>query len=149
MNIDSDGVHQIVEEIWQSMLGLDIETADLPADDGGREICAAVQITGGWQGAFIIECPEASAVAFTAAMLGYEDGDQPAEAEVHDVVGELANMAGGNLKAIVGEESRLSLPTVAAGSGLDLNVLGATEVVRTGYTAGGATFGVVVVARSA
>ncbi|QGG94759.1 chemotaxis protein CheX [Actinomarinicola tropica] len=149
MNIDSDGVHQIVEEIWQSMLGLDIEPADLPVDDGGREICAAVQITGGWQGAFIIECPEASAVAFTSAMLGYEEGEEPSEGEVHDVVGELANMAGGNLKAIVGEESRLSLPTVAAGSGLDLNVLGATEVVRVGYTAGGSTFGVVVVARSA
>lgn len=149
MNIDSDGVQQIVEEIWQSMLGLDIEPADVPEDDGGREVCAAVQITGGWQGAFIIECPEASATAFAVAMLGYEDGEEPSEPEIHDVVGELANMAGGNLKAIVGEESRLSLPTVASGSGLDLNVLGATELVRSGYRAGGSTFAVVVVARSA
>jgi chemotaxis protein CheX len=149
MNIDNDGVQQIVEEIWQSMLGLEIEPAPSPAADGGREVCAAVQITGGWQGAFIIECPEASAVAFAAAMLGYEDGEEPSEPEVHDVVGELANMAGGNLKAIVGEESRLSLPTVASGAGLDLNILGATELVRADFLAGGAPFSIVVVARSA
>lgn len=149
MNIDSDGVQQIVEEIWTSMLGMDVESAAAAVDDGGREICAAVQITGGWQGAFIIECPEASALAFTAAMLGYEDGDVPPEPEVHDVVGELANMAGGNLKAIVGEESRLSLPTVASGAGLDINILGATELVRLDLVAGGSPFCVVVVARSA
>lgn len=149
MNIDSDGVKQIVDEIWQSMLGLEVEDGAPAGDSDGREICAAVQITGGWQGAFIIECPEASAVAFTAAMLGYEDGEEPSEPEVHDVVGELANMAGGNLKAIVGEESRLSLPTVASGAGLDLAILGASELVRSDYVAGGAPFGVVVVARSA
>ena len=131
------------------MLGLEIEPSPSSAADGGREVCAAVQITGGWQGAFIIECPEASAVVFAAAMLGYEDGEEPSEPEVHDVVGELANMAGGNLKAIVGEESRLSLPTVASGAGLDLNILGATELVRADFLAGGAPFSIVVVARSA
>lgn len=148
MNIDSNGVHEIVAEIWESMLGLQIEPVtdlDVPV---GREISASVQITGGWQGAFIVECPTASAAAFTAAMLGMDDGEEPSESDIHDVVGELANMAGGNLKAVVGEESRLSLPTVASGSNLDINVLGATEVVRTDYRAGGAAFTVAVVARS-
>jgi len=112
--IDAAGVHQIVAEIWESMLGLPVEASD-EACGGGREVRAAVQITGGWEGAFIIECPEASAVAFTVAMLGYEAGEEPEPSEVHDVVGELANMAGGNLKAIVAAESRLSLPTVTVG----------------------------------
>lgn len=148
MNIDNDGVQQIVDEIWTSMLGLDVAPGPGASGGGGREVCAAVQITGGWQGAFIIECPERSAAAFAAAMLGYDEGEVPPESEVHDVVGELANMGGGNLKAIVGEESKLSLPTVASGAGLDLSVLGATEVVRLDLVAGDAPFAVVVVARS-
>lgn len=148
MNIDSNGVHEIVAEIWESMLGLQIEPVSEPAQPSGREISASVQITGGWQGAFIVECPAQSAAAFTAAMLGMDDGEEPSEGDIHDVIGELANMAGGNLKAVVGEESRLSLPTVATGSNLDINVVGATEVVRSEYRAGGAVFTVAVVARS-
>lgn len=146
--IDAAGVEAIVAEIWESMLGLPVEAADAIAE-AGREMRAAVQITGGWEGAFIIECPEASARAFTAAMLGEDDPDSIETAEVHDVIGELANMAGGNLKAIVAADSRLSLPTVTAGRDLDLNVLGASELVRSHLVAGGSRFSVVVVARSA
>lgn len=146
--IDAAGIEEIVAEIWESMLGLTIEPAEA-VSDGGRELRAAVQITGGWEGAFIIECPEASARAFTAAMLGEDDPDGLDQAEVHDVMGELANMAGGNLKAIVAADSRLSLPTVTAGRDLDLNVLGASELVRSRFAADGSPFTVVVVARSA
>jgi chemotaxis protein CheX len=146
--IDAEGVEQIVAEIWESMLGLPIAAADV-VSEGGRELRAAVQITGGWDGAFIIELPEASARAFTAAMLGEDDPDALDAAEVHDVVGELANMAGGNLKSIVAADSRLSLPTVTAGRDLDLNVLGASELVRSRFAADGSPFTVVVVARSA
>lgn len=146
--IDSAGVHGIVAEIWESILGLAIEATD-SAGEGGREVRAAVQIAGGWEGAVIVECPESSARAFTAAMLGEDDPDALDVGEVHDVMGELANMAGGNLKALVAGESRLSLPTVAAGRDLDLAVLGASELVRNRYTADGLPFTVVVVARSA
>ena len=148
MTIDHEGVREIVAEIWESMLGLGIDAAPAAVDDGGREVCAAVQITGAWEGAFLLECPEASARRFATAMLGYDGGELPSASEVHDVIGELANMAGGNLKAAIGGESRLSLPTVAAGTDLDLNVVGATEVVRTDYTSDGAPFSVVGVARS-
>ncbi len=146
--IDADGVHGIVAEIWESILGLVIEPTDT-ACEGGREVRAAVQISGGWEGALIVECPESSARAFTAAMLGEDDPDGLDVGEVHDVMGELANMAGGNLKALVATESRLSLPTVAAGRDLDLAVLGASELVRSRYVADGIPFTIVVVARSA
>jgi chemotaxis protein CheX len=146
--IDAAGVESIVAEIWESMLGIPVEATDATYDPG-RELRAAVQITGGWEGAFIIECPELSARAFTAAMLGEDDLGALDPTEILDVVGELANMAGGNLKAIVAADSRLSLPTVTAGRDLDLNVLGASEVVRSRFVADGSPFTVVVVARSA
>jgi chemotaxis protein CheX len=147
MNIPTDEVHGIVAEIWESMLGLPVEPGpeDAPARKG-REVFAAVQITGAWEGAVIVECDEAAASAFTAAMLGLEDED-PAESDVHDVMGELANMAGGNVKAMVTGETRLSLPTVVVGEQLDLSVPGADALVTCSFVAEGFAFSVVVMAK--
>ncbi|MGY6499432.1 MAG: chemotaxis protein CheX [Acidimicrobiales bacterium] len=148
MTIDTAAVHEIVTEIWESMLGLEISTVADDTTQSGREVYAAVQITGAWEGALIIECLEPTASAFTAAMLGMED-EEPAESDVHDVMGELANMAGGNLKAIVGSEARLSLPTVVVGADLDLSVPGASVAVRQAFLAGDSPFTVVIMAKAA
>lgn len=147
MTIDTAAVHEIVTEIWESMLGLDVAPIDAGPDHPGREVYAAVQITGAWEGALIIECTESTASAFTAAMLGMED-ETPSESDVHDVMGELANMAGGNLKSIVGSEARLSLPTVVVGADLDLSVPGASVAVRQAFVAGDVPFSVVIMAKA-
>ena len=148
MTVPAGEVHNIVAEIWESMLGLPVGVGSDDNPSGtGREVCAAVQITGAWDGAVIIECDEVAAAAFTRAMLGLEDED-PTESDVHDVMGELANMAGGNVKAMVGDDTRLSLPTVVVGERLDLSVPGATKVVSSNFVADGVPFSVVVMAKS-
>lgn len=148
MTVPAGEVHNIVAEIWESMLGLPVELGtDASPARSGREVAAAVQITGGWEGAVIIECDEAVADAFTRAMLGLDD-EEPSESDVHDVMGELANMAGGNVKAMVGDETRLSLPTVVVGEALDLSVPGATTLVSSTFVAEGLAFEVVVMARA-
>lgn len=145
MSVSADDITQIAVEIWESMLGLEAVVVENPLAYEGREVRSAVQINGSWQGAFMIETPMAGAVSFTAAMLGYEDGEEPPESEVHDVIGELANMGGGNVKALIGGETRLSLPTVAVGERLDMNVMGATELVRVNFLADDQPFSCVVV----
>jgi chemotaxis protein CheX len=149
MTIQPAVVHDIVVEIWETMLGLEASpTASEPPADRGREVCAAVQVTGTWEGAAVIECPEAVAASFTAAMLGLDD-EEPAEGDVHDVMGELANMVGGNLKAVIGGETQLSLPTVVVGADLDLSVPGASVDFAACYEAGEHPFRVVVLAHTA
>jgi chemotaxis protein CheX len=148
MTVPAGEVHNIVAEIWESMLGLPVDHGpDDAIRQPGREVFAAVQITGGWEGAVIIECDEAAADSFTRAMLGLED-EEPSESDVHDVMGELANMAGGNVKAMVGDETRLSLPTVVVGEHLDLSVPGADTLVSSNFLAGGVVFTVVVMAKA-
>lgn len=148
MTIEEHVVHEIVGEIWGSML--DLETAPVDrceSPDTAREVRAAVQITGAWEGAVVIECDEVIAGAFTSAMLGL--GDEPAdESDVHDVVGELANMVGGNLKAVVGADARLSLPTVVVGANLDVSVPGSVVRSRTSYGTPVGCFSLVVVAKA-
>lgn len=149
MTVPAGEVQNIVAEIWESMLGLPVEVGPAePAPVAGREVCAAVQITGGWEGAVIIECDEAAAESFTRAMLGLEDAEEPSESDVHDVMGELANMAGGNVKAMVGDDTRLSLPTVVVGEHLDLSVPGAARLLTTTFVAGNIPFTVVVMAKA-
>ncbi|HSL56812.1 MAG TPA: chemotaxis protein CheX [Acidimicrobiales bacterium] len=141
---------QIVSEIWTSMLGLEpVPWAPDEAAGGGREVRAAVQITGSWTGALVIECPEPAAQAFAAAMLGMDPGEELAEDELRDVVGELANMAGGNLKALVGVDTRLSLPTVVVGADLHLSVPGASIDHRLQFQADGQVFTVMVLSSAA
>lgn len=149
MSIDSSSVHDIVTEIWESMLGLEIAVAVPPPapPPPHREVCAAVQITGGWEGAVVVACDETVAASFTAVMLGLDDDEPAAESDIHDVMGELANMAGGNLKAVVGREAQLSLPTVVVGSDLDISVPGAAVAVREVYTAGEDRFSITVMAK--
>ncbi len=148
MTIDETVVHEIVGEIWGSMLELD--TAPIEAcepRDLGREVRAAVQITGSWEGAVVLECEDAVAAAFTAAMLGLGE-EKPDESDVKDVVGELANMVGGNLKAALGAEARLSLPTVVVGANLEVSVPGSVVQAQTAYATGVGCFSVVVVAKA-
>jgi chemotaxis protein CheX len=147
MNIPTGEVEGIVAEIWESMLGLPVETGAEDAPRRGREVFAAVQITGAWEGAVIVECDEEAAATFTTAMLGLDD-EEPAESDIHDVMGELANMAGGNVKAMVAGDTRLSLPTVVVGRQLDLSVPGAERLVTSSFVADGASFSVVVMAKN-
>lgn len=148
MSVEESDLVQIVNEIWTSMLGLEPEPwLGEPGPRGGKEFRAAVQITGSWQGALVIECPEVAARAFTAAMLGMDEAEAEDMGidELRDVVGELANMAGGNLKAIVGADTRLSLPTVIFGTDLELSVPGGKEDLRIPFMSGEHLFTVVVV----
>lgn len=148
MTIDENVIHEIVGEIWGSMLELEaapIEVCEAP--DMEREVRAAVQITGAWEGAVVFECGDSVAAAFTAAMLGLDD-EKPDESDIHDVVGELANMLGGNLKAVVGAEARLSLPTVVVGAHLEVSVPGSVVQTQTAYGTDVGCFSIVVVAKA-
>ena len=147
MTIEPTVLREIVSEIWEGMLGLPVlPTTEVSVPRGGRQVYASVQVTGAWEGAVIIECEEVAAAAFTAALLGLE-GEVPAADEVHDVMGELANMVGGNFKATVERETQLSLPTVVIGEELDLAVPGAEIVNRETFAVGEVALTLGVMAR--
>lgn len=105
-------VHMVLEEVWRSFLGE--EEPLLPGAPGLLETgwSAAVTVSGAWEGMISVELPTAMAEEVTRRMLAV---DSTPDEDVADAVGELVNMIGGNVKALMPGPSALSLPVVAAG----------------------------------
>lgn len=114
-------IAQIARDLWLTMFGVELQPgADVPPS--GPTVTAVVQISGAWDGAVKIRCSGELARSLAAGVFGVGDDE-----EVRDLVGELANQLGGNVKALLPAPSSLSLPTVAMGDDYNLRI-GETEV---------------------
>lgn len=120
---------RIISDIWAAMLGLTLEPYHdapvFPADT--RVATGVVQITGDFEGAVTIQLTEHKATEVAALMFAMEP-EEIGEEEVSDAVGELANMAGGNVKSTLSGSCQLSLPSVTSGRDYHVSVPG--TVVR-------------------
>ncbi|MBI5549018.1 MAG: chemotaxis protein CheX [Deltaproteobacteria bacterium] len=114
MNVSSDQLQDMMVNIWTSVLGLPITPAAEEVAPQGISLTACVHITGAWEGALVLECPKETSRRAAAAMFGMETAEV-SDAEMRDAVGELANVAGGNFKALLPGGCQLSLPTVVEG----------------------------------
>lgn len=105
-------IARIVEEVFLTMLGLEVSPVDgsLPSADGG--LTATVEFSGEWHGAVVLRCTGPQAALFAAKMLGEEEVPEVND-EVRDVLGELANVVGGNMKSFLCPGVALSLPRVS------------------------------------
>ena len=124
---------EITEKVWESLLDLPLAlrvpgTPGVPPRNDVRTFTGCIQVSGPWEGAVTVHCSEALAGVITGAMFGSEPADCTPE-EVRDALGELANMIGGNVKALLPEGCRISLPTVADGIAYHLSVPGTRPVV--------------------
>jgi chemotaxis protein CheX len=128
-------IEGITRTIWATLFDLPLETG------GGRElgsessVTSCVQIDGEWHGALVLKCPMPLALTLTAQMFQAES--TPELDDVRDALGELANMLGGNVKALLPAPSQISLPAVAVGSDYELSVVGTSEVACVSFTCGG------------
>jgi chemotaxis protein CheX len=121
---------EVVEGVFTGMLGFPLvrtHVDNLPEPSEARFI-GTVHITGTWSGSVILECPETFGRVVAASMFGSDPADVTVD-ELVDVVGELANMTGGNVKALLEGDSMLSLPTVVRGSDFRVVVPG-THLAR-------------------
>ena len=106
-----DELTLLTRQVILSLLGMDTERLDGAPVPAHTDLVACVQITGAWQGTVVLACARAVAEAITAAMFG--DPQATATDELHDAMGEMANMIAGNVKRLLPGPSKLSLPTVA------------------------------------
>lgn len=102
-------IHGIATSVWGDMLGLPLE-AGAPA--GVPEcICARVGISGAFSGTVTVELAVPLARRVAASLFALSE-EEVTDAEMADAVGEVVNILGGNLKAMLPGPSALSLPTV-------------------------------------
>jgi chemotaxis protein CheX len=116
-------VGSIVQTIFSTMLDFPVEVVEKPEVASGERLTSSVYLEGTWNGAVSMQCSRVQACQFAAQFLAI---DPPAEVDddVRDVMGEIANMIGGNFKASMGADVRLSLPSVIDGSDYGIHVCG-------------------------
>jgi chemotaxis protein CheX len=112
---------QIVEYVFGTMLCLEATESIQSWSPEGDRLTATIHLAGEWRGALALECEYKQACAFAARFLSMS---QPEIVDdlVRDVLGELLNMIGGNLKCVLAGGLKLSLPSVVDGDDHSLRV---------------------------
>jgi chemotaxis protein CheX len=138
-----ENVEQVVETVFKTMLGLNVEPYPIPWDRPQDMITAAVYFAGVWRGAVLLECTRAQAIAF--AQLFLPIASPRIDDDVRDALGELANMLAGNLKSVLTKGVMLSMPSVIEGSDYSLKICGNGRVERVPFWCVDDVFGVTLV----
>ncbi len=112
--IEVSDLVQIVQSVFSTMIGLEIVPSSDPWSPDGNRLTAAVHLSGDWNGVVLLECDRRQACAFAARFLSIDLPDT-VDDTVRDVLGEVANMIGGNLKCVVTRGISLSMPSVVDG----------------------------------
>lgn len=104
---------EMVEQVWVSYLDPEgvsplISTGE---EKQPTEVHSSVSITGSWHGHLVYASSTQAAKRAAAAFLAMEP-EEVGQEDISDVLGELANIVGGNVKAMLPAGCFLSLPTV-------------------------------------
>ncbi|MBK6697852.1 MAG: chemotaxis protein CheX [Myxococcales bacterium] len=110
--IEKENILDFTQTVWTTVLGTEVEPGGAPSQAPTMQ--GIVRISGSWEGEIAIECSPAFARWAAATMFDASDTSQD---DVRDALGELANMVGGNIKALLPGPSHLSPPRVQAGQG--------------------------------
>ena len=133
MAIGAQEVRLFIAEIWQLILCQDVEPATEPVGTWPESLLGCVQITGAWRGTVSIEMPTSLARRLTATMMALDDPSEATPDLVKDALGELVNMFGGNVKAVLPPPCYLSLPAVGPGGGGEIEGVLRRNLVAIGF----------------
>ena len=126
-------VAHIVENVFHTMLNLEVRQSDANRDAAPNSLTAAVHFAGEWRGAVLLQCGWPEALAFSnCLMLGGQESN--VDEDVRDTLGELANMVGGNLKSVLPPGVALSIPSVVAGTDYALHICGGNTFKTVGFS---------------
>ncbi|ROP44876.1 chemotaxis protein CheX [Pseudokineococcus lusitanus] len=95
---------------------VDLDPAPWPADPAVPLHLGQVDVDGPWRGRVVVAADEVAAVRWARAMLALGPDDEVTPEDVHDVVGELANVVAGAVKGHLPPGCRLGLPVVGRGT---------------------------------
>ncbi len=115
--VNEDDLVEMVEQLWVSYLDPEGVTPLIPTYDENQpsEVHSSVSITGSWNGVVVYASSSTAARRAAAAFMAMGEDEVSIE-DVSDVLGELANIIGGNVKAMLPAGALLSLPQVVLAS---------------------------------
>ncbi|HEX8324411.1 MAG TPA: chemotaxis protein CheX [Tepidisphaeraceae bacterium] len=144
MPVQEQEMQQLTAMVWESILSLPVEPRAGEPNSGPSMMSACVHITGAWQGAVSISC-DADLAARAAGIMFALDAASTGKSDVQDALGELANMIGGNVKALLPEPCQLSLPSVVDGAEYSVRIPRSRVVTRVAMSCEGSPLDVVLI----
>ncbi len=126
--ISAEEVFQISHQVWSTMLEFDLRLAS--AGDAlvkSHTVVGTISLNGDWKGGVVLQFsdPLARAVASHIFMM---EGEEVAPEDIRDAVGELTNQVGGLIKSRLAPQSLLSLPTIAEGTAVMVDIPGCKPI---------------------
>jgi chemotaxis protein CheX len=112
--LDEETVLSIVQEAWTALVGDDEYLVPLPGDLPDDAVSSWVEIVGPWTGTVVLTTGRSTAAELARCLLAEHAPPVLDEEDVTDGMGELANVVGGNIKAVLPGPSVLGLPEVGA-----------------------------------
>jgi len=112
--IDEATIQSIAEEAWSALVGEDEYLVPLPGDPLVDAVSSWVEVVGPWTGTVVITTARATAAELSRCLLKEHAPPVLDDEDVDDALGELANVVGGNVKAVLPGPSSLGLPEVGA-----------------------------------
>jgi chemotaxis protein CheX len=111
--VNENDLAEMVEQVWVSYLDPEGVSPLIPTGDEKQEseVHSSVSISGSWTGHVVYASSTEAARRAAAAFLAMEPAEVSSE-DLADVLGELANIVGGNVKAMLPPGCFLSLPQV-------------------------------------
>jgi chemotaxis protein CheX len=115
--VNEGDLAEMLEQVWVSYLDPEGINPLIPTGDNTQpsEVHSSVSITGSWTGHIVFASSTTAARRAAAAFMAVEP-DEVSQEDVADVLGELANIVGGNVKAMLPPGAYLSLPQVVLAS---------------------------------
>ena len=146
MNIESNHINEMANQIWGGMLQIELLPVSSVAGARSGGVGSCVQITGAWEGAVRVDCSLPLAELATARFLGVEPSEVSID-QVRDAMGELANMSAGSVKPLLPPACQLSLPAVADGSDYNFTVPQGEMLLTQAFTYGADTMRITILKR--
>lgn len=136
-----------VKKIFSTMIFMDdINDEGFSAEAYTRfnsSISALVGLGGSCPGMVGVHIPDEFAKEVTAAMLGMEPDEIEGENDIHDAIGEVANMLAGEIKMMLSEKGAdicLSTPTIISGKEYVIDVLADHGAISIPFSRGTSSF---------
>jgi hypothetical protein len=146
-DVNNQLLDTIVKSIFTTMMDLPVGQSEAPWLPGGDRLTSIVNLEGGWNGAISLECTARQACQFAGRLLSMDPPDAVND-DVRDVLGELANMIGGNVKSAMATGVRLSMPSVVYGDDYGLRICGTCVHDRRAFRFIGGDFWVTIVTKN-
>jgi len=144
MSPNESQIRSIVRSVWSTQLGLEILDAEEAVQPSSTAtMTAAIHISGDYHGGIRLECSR-TIVRSAASIMFDIPADQLVDDDERDVIGELANVVAGNVKALIPGTNSISLPTIVEGSDYRVSTLDVRSSADYSFTLDGDSMTVTV-----